>query len=928
MISIFSMRRAKALLCAASISALALTAQPVMAQSVGSQQVSMDAMPLDQALVELARRYGISTFAPRDLTRGKRAPRISGNLTAEQAIRRALSGSGLTYRRSRDGGFVIVRAAPAAQAAPAAAPAPEPAMEPAMAEQQATLVTPIIVTGTKLSDTVQDSDASVEIFDAARLDREQLIDVGDIFLKTPNVSSRGGAAGTIAIRGIGRGGVGGAGQGVTSNIYVDGAPLSGPALGSGPTSLWDVQQVEVLRGPQSSVQGRNALAGAVIVNTADPTYDYEGKARFTYGSFDTIQAAAALSGPIIKDQLAARIAVDYQDTDGFITNVVADRSADRRESLLVRGKLLFEPEFLPDFTTKLTVDYSEASLGESRPIVSTNFGGGSPLLEDFDFLDYEGNGRFPNNDIDSLRIISESTYTFSESWLVRAIITNEETRTDRLFGVEDDFDAFEGLTFNEFDVDIFSAELRFEFDYDNVRGLVGGYYYDERGVVRRDIQARLLPSILPLAGPLAPLVNVDPADSIVSLRDGETTDTENFAFFGQLEWDISPKWTLNLGFRYDYEEFQQSDVFQETGVTPEGCLATVPNALVMNPALGPFDPVTLPCGLLVANFLGGDPNDPLLGNDFEAFLPRVALTYNITEDNAVFASYQRGYRAGGSNVFAIPNPDGIGNIRILGTYEPEFLDTFEIGTRNKFLDGKLTFNANIFYSIYTDQQLRLPGNLADTIDDRIDNVGETTLYGAEFLIDYSPNRQWNIFASVGYLQAEFDDFPFAVDGDGNPVNPTDPRFANLAGNEVPGAPDLTFTLGVNYEHPSGFFGNVSFSYIGEQFAGVENLEGEDFREAYIAANAANPGLGLNPDFGATLTELIDDRTDLTIRIGYEGDNFTIFGFVTNLLNTETLTDVNFGLVNQATGQIALSPNETFATVNTPRAFGAGIDVRF
>ncbi|MEM9168642.1 MAG: TonB-dependent receptor [Pseudomonadota bacterium] len=780
----------------------------------------------------------------------------------------------------------------------------------------------IIVTGTKLSTSVQDLDTSVEIFDADRLDREQIIDIGDIFLKTPNVSSRGGAAGAISIRGIGRGGVGGAGQGVTSNIYVDGAPLSGNALSRGPNSLWDVAQVEVLRGPQSSVQGRNALAGAIIVNTADPTYEYEGKARFTYGSFDTYQAAAALSGPIIKDQLAARIAVDYQDTDGFITNVVAGRSADRRESLLLRGKILFEPEFLPDFSTKLTVDYNDATLGESRPIVSTNFGGASPLLQDFDFLDYEANGRFPNNDVESLRFVSESTYDLGEAWLTRVIFTYEDTETDRLFGVADDFDAFDGLTFNEFDTKIFSAELRFEFDYEVVRGLFGGYFYEEEGVVRRDIQARLLPSVVGVVPPpLQPLVAVDPSDSIISLEDGETTDTENFAFFGQIEWDLSPKWTINVGFRYDNEEFQQSDVFQETSVIPDTCLTTAPNAVIGVPGVDPFTPVTLPCAQLVAGFLGGAPTDPLLGNEFEAFLPRFAITYNVTDSNAVFASYQRGYRAGGSNVFAVPNPDGFGNVRVLGTYDPEYLDTFEIGTRNTFLDGRLIANANVFYSIYTDQQLRLPGESADTIDDRIENAGETTLYGAEFLLDYSPTDEINLFASVGLLQTEFDDFPFAIDGTGAPVNPTDPRFANLAGNEVPEAPNVTFTIGANYEHPSGFFGNLAFSYIGEQFTDVDNLDGDDFREAYAAA-------GLDPEFGATLTEVIDDRTDLTLRIGFETEYVTIFGYATNLLNTEVLTDVNFGSVNQVSGAVALSPNETFATVNTPRAFGIGVDLRF
>lgn len=811
--------------------------------------------------------------------------------------------------------------------------------DPADAGDDGIVADVVIVTGTKLATSVQDLTSSAEIFDAARLDREQLIDIGDIFLKTPNLNSRGGAAGSITIRGIGRGGVGNAGQGVTSNIYVDGAPLSGSALSRGPTSLWDVSQVEVLRGPQSSVQGRNALAGAVIVTTADPTYEYEGKARFTYGTFDSYQAAAALSGPIIADQLAARIAVDYQDTDGFITNVIANQSADRRESLALRGKLLFEPSALPDFSTKLTVDYSDASLGESRPIVSTNFGGGSPLLQDFDFFDYEANGRFPNNDVQSLRFVSESTYELGGAWLARAIVTHEDTEVDRLFGLREDFDAFDGTTFNQFDADIFSAELRFEFDYDNIRGLFGGYFYDEKSVTTRDIQTRLEPELItailsqvpvqfrPI---VAPTISVAPGDSVLSLQDGGTTDTENFAFFGQVEWQASPRWTINLGFRYDNEKFQQSDVFQENSIDPGACVATIPSIIAGVPP-GDLSPTSLPCQTLVDAALGGGIDEPLLSDKFEAFLPRAAVTYNINDDSSVFASYQRGYRAGGSNVFLAPNPNGPGNIPQFQTYDPEFLDTFEIGSRNVFLDGTLIANVNVFYSIYSDQQLRLPGNSADTMDDRIENAGETTLYGAELLLDYSPTSELNLFASVGLLKTEFDDFPFAFltpatpdSGDSDarfPANPDDPRFFNLAGNETPDAPNISFSVGANYEHPSGLFGSATFTYIGEHFADVDNLEEEDFRAAYIAA-------GLDPDFGETLTEKIDDRTDLTLRIGYEADNFTIFGFATNLLNNETLTDINYGSASQGSGQVELSPNETFATVNTPRAFGVGIDLKF
>ena len=133
----------------------------------------------------------------------------------------------------------------------------------------------IIIQFTKQELTLQEVDASVELFTNERLDAERIIDINDLLIRIPNVSGEGNSS-SINIRGISRRGVG---RGVSSNIYLDGSPLSGTALGRGVTSLWDTQQVEVLRGSQSSIQGRNALAGAIVVTSADPTYNPEGKVR-------------------------------------------------------------------------------------------------------------------------------------------------------------------------------------------------------------------------------------------------------------------------------------------------------------------------------------------------------------------------------------------------------------------------------------------------------------------------------------------------------------------------------------------------------------------------------------------------------------------------------------------------------------------------
>ena len=772
------------------------------------------------------------------------------------------------------------------------------------------------IVGLKLEGSLQETAASVEVFTLDRLDDERIVDLNDILLKTPNVNSSG-SAGSFSIRGIGRSGVGNAGRGVTSNVYVDGAPLSGFALSRGPTSLWDVEQVEVLRGSQSSVQGRNALAGGVVVSTADPTFEPEGKARFTYGSFDSAQAAVALSGPLVNNQLAARIAFDYQDTDGFVDNINVGRTNDFRETSVVRAKFLLEPSALPWLSTKLTLDYNDADLGESRPSVSTDLGTVQLATSDFDFFDYDANGRFVTNSNTIERIVSDSAIEISDTWTSRVIITNEKTEVDRLFGTEEDLNTFTGLTLNQFDSDIFSTEIRFEFEYENLRGLIGGYYFDSDEEFDRDIQTNLLVQAQFLVGgaapQLVPLVAVDPASAILSLQDGRTETTENYAIFGQVEWDFASSWTLNLGFRYDQEKFQETDITETSSVSPEQCFATVPNAIVGNPALSPIDPVTLPCQTLVDFSLGTGSEVLPEEAEFEAFLPKAALTYNLSADNSVFISYQRGYRAGGANVFTRPDSDGLGNTQAVNEYDPEFLDTIEFGTRNVFFDGSLVANATVFFSEYTDQQVvDLGADPINTADDRIINAGESTLYGLELLLDYSPNAAWNFYSSLGLLKTEFDDFQFASEGE----------FENLAGNEFPNAPEATFTLGGSYDHVSGFYANASFTYVGTQFSGIDNLDSDDFRRAFIDA-------GLDGDLGAQFTEELEDRTDLTARIGYNAENYSVYVFGTNLLNDEELTSVNFGSVNSESGRVALSiPGNVFATANTPRAYGVGVDLKF
>ncbi|MEM6302970.1 MAG: TonB-dependent receptor plug domain-containing protein, partial [Pseudomonadota bacterium] len=297
------------------------------------------------------------------------------------------------------------------------------AQEPSRSDQSVassdnTSIEEILVTGTKQDLTLQEIDVSVEIFNQERLDAEALFDLNDVLRRIPNVVSDG-SNGQLTIRGISRAGLGG--QGVTSNIYLDGAPINSRALGLGSDSVWDINQIEVLRGPQSTVQGRNALAGAIVLRTTDPSYEWEGKGRVRAAEFGGRQYAAALSAPLVENQLALRLSADLQQTDGFITNALDGSAQDDLENLLVRAKVLIEPDALPALRAKVTVDYNETDSGITS--VAAPVPANDPAFSAFDPEDFLTFQRPIEFTAETLRLLTDVAYELSPALTLRFVGT-------------------------------------------------------------------------------------------------------------------------------------------------------------------------------------------------------------------------------------------------------------------------------------------------------------------------------------------------------------------------------------------------------------------------------------------------------------------------------------------------------------------------
>ncbi|MEM8936973.1 MAG: TonB-dependent receptor [Pseudomonadota bacterium] len=841
-------RRAKRALAtaASSIAIFGATAPLALAQAPSSaaqfQNITISAGPLSRSLLAVSEAYGVPIVAPNALVAGLDAPEVAGAETAADALRLLLNGSGLSANPTDNGGFVIVRQTTEASVSPT--------------RQQAEVDDTIIVTGTKRGLSLQDTQTSVTVVTGEQAEERALFNLEDIILRAPNLSTGGSSLNGISIRGISFGGVGGAGNGVTGNIYVDGAPSSFSA-NRGALNLWDVEQVEALRGPQSTVQGRNALAGAIIFQTADPEYGFGVKARVLIGNENSRQYSGAITGPIIADQVAFRLSADYREVDFEVVNQLNGTNTWFQDGLTLRGKLLFEPNALEGLRLELTGEYTESDIASAN-VVQAPVPISDPAFGDFDPF---GNETFAPgttfSTIQTTRFIADLDYQLSDHWSVKILGTYEEGDSNNALGVNRDINVAETYT----------AELRANFDYDRLTGWFGGYFFD----IGADT-TRL--TISPVPG-----LPVIPADTVLNSAIDVTTLARNYAVFGDVTFELTDKLKINLAARYDWENLDVSE--------PTGTLTSDPPDCI----IAPFVPGLggRPC---VEPFLGILFSGDALDTMFEAFLPRGSIIYDFDDYRSVSFSISRGYRAGG--VFVTGDSSGG---TIIGRYDPEFLTNYEFAFRSEWPDVGVTVNANVFYSDWTDQQVNLPGIAGNLFDRLILNAGESELYGAEFSTEAKVTNKLTLFANMGLLWTEFTDFPFAVDANGDPVNPGDPQFANLDGNSFDNSPRFNAAAGLSYQNDKGLFANTNISYSSAQFSDILNLP-ENRGDRFFLVNA---------------------------RVGYDFGNYSVAAFVDNLLDDRGALGRNAVGVAPSIGVVQESPNPSF-TVNEPRLWG--VEARF
>lgn len=567
----------------------------------------------------------------------------------------------------------------------------------------------VIVKGQKIDTELQDVAASVEVVTGFEIAREPISDLYDIVERIPNVTTSYGDLG-FAIRGIDQRGIGGSGRGQTLTVYVDDASLGNYTTFFGPLDAWDLGQVEVFRGPQSTNFGRNALAGAIYVRTQDPTYESDFRLRMEGGEYDTYQLAAAGGGAIIKDKLAWRASAQQRSSNGFIENVFLDEPADKSELTSGRFKLLWEPT--DDISVISTTSYTDNFAGEDGVTPTNDF----RREANYDVAGSEGTETW-------LQSVA-ATWAINETWEVQSITAWQTTDYTRI----EDYDVTPApvSSLDRYGEDTsISQELRLKYFGDRL-SVVGGVYYTDASTDYTDSFTLPLTFVYPQL----------PIDNLVSRESYIEFGAENYAIFLDGEYAINDQVDLLFGARYDNEK-QTNDALADTQI------------------LGQLPP--LPPQILALLESQTGITRQVSETEYDAFLPKAGIRFEPTDTSTYAFVVQKAYRAGGSEISSLD-----GSVTF---YEPEYLWNYEASSRQRLMDGRLIWNTNVYYADWTDQQVsvQVPGfpNFFTTA-----NAGESTIYGIESDLTYVVSPEVEVYGGLGYAHTEFDDFP-------DPNNPGD-----------------------------------------------------------------------------------------------------------------------------------------------------------
>ncbi|MEM7062518.1 MAG: TonB-dependent receptor [Cyanobacteria bacterium P01_B01_bin.77] len=664
----------------------------------------------------------------------------------------------------------------------------------------------IVVTAEKKPEALQDVPLSVTALTEQDIEDADITSLEDIARNTPNFSmfSSGNRFFTqYSIRGISN--ASSLANRDPVDFYIDGVPTGFATFID--FDLPDLERVEVLRGPQSVLYGRNALAGVVNIITRKPTNTFEFAGSGQYGNFDALDLRASASGPIVEDELFFRLSGSYGSRDGYVDNTFLDEDVDHQSGGTGRAQLRWTPTENWDILLNGSFeDYQEGAppyvlLSQSDPFeTDQNFDGFNELTSDTQSL--------------------KASYTHS-NFRFTSVTARRFSRSE--FEFDGDATAADSLirTSGETNNTIFSQELLLQSPEaaDQLQWTLGGYFESNQANqidngIRFGADGALLG--FPLPPGASNLANVE-------------TDSTTLAVFGQASYQPIDPLTLTAGLRYE-STHSTLDNFER--------ILSIPGA---------------PSSTILAL------ND--IDQNGSEVLPSFTADYRFNPDLMVYGSLTRGYRPPGINLSPATEETA--------TYAAERSWNYEIGLKSAWFDNRLGLNLALFHNPVNNFQVLTFDN--NTLGASIENA-DVSITGAELELRATPTDGLDVIAGLGFVDAEFTDYP---------------NNESFDGNQLTYAPDLTYNLAVQYRSPAGIFGRVELQGAGTTYFEPDNTLKQ---EPYAIINA---------------------------RLGYEAENYGVYLFANNIFDTE--------YINQA---FSLPPLGGLGIYGAPSTYGVQLKARF
>ncbi len=652
--------------------------------------------------------------------------------------------AGMSFSASANAG---AEAAPAPGGAPAAAADVEG-------------IADIVVTAQKRAENLQEVPLAVSAIGSAELERRRVTSVLDLPRVAPGISvgQHAGFA-RLFIRGIGLTSISN-GQDPSVAFQIDGVVIGRPSAQL--ASFFDVERVEVLRGPQGTLYGRNATGGVVNVITRRPTRENSGYLNLSFGNYNALTAEGAISGPLdSQGDIRARFAFQTNRHDGFGRNVYLNKEIDDQSTWAVRATIEADPSesvrvaVTGDFTRAKDANYAFHAFGPYRADVPIpGLDQGAIML--VDSRDIASRVHI-SNDRNSWGFGGTIDVDAADHLGIRSITGYRESYRA---GINDpavtSFDAF-GPTLTMEKARQFSQELQLNYSGDRLQGTAGLFYFSE------NVHAQLHVDF-PFLGRVFHFQNPDP-----TYHEYGDLSVKSFAAFTQWTYEVVDDFRLTAGLRYSNEKRH-----------------SVGNLTVFT-----FMPPPNSANIVI-------PIDQ--SRTWNAVTPKFGVDYRPAEDVMLYASVTRGFKSG---VILIGNPNP--------PVGPEYVWSYEAGFKTTLLDRRLQLNGSAFYYDYKDLQVnKLVGNSIVT-----ENAASARVKGFELEVTAKPVPQLDLNLAITYLDARFREFETK-----NPARP-ELGILNLSGNHLANAPQWAINGGAEVELPVGLPGRLSLrgdvAYSSRQF---------------------------------------------------------------------------------------------------------------